>query len=215
MGSYLDQTGSGLDLPSLLIFCGVFGFSGALVSLFISKWTAKRFTNTYIINKPRNSEERWLLDTVSDLAQKANIRMPEVGIFPAQQSNAFATGWNKNDALVVVSEGLLQRFTKPEVRAVLAHEIGHITNGDMVTLALVQGVINTFVMFFARIIGHVVDRAIFKTERGHGIGFYVNILQVYYTCLMSRFIRAFTVSWIRAYSNIYLHYHAMLKFPCI
>lgn len=172
VGRYLDQTG-GLDLQNLLIFCAVFGFIGSFVSLFLSKWMAKMATRTRIIQQPRTAEEQWLLHTVAELSQKAGIKMPEVGIFPAQQSNAFATGWNRNDALVAVSEGLLQRFTKDEVRAVLAHEIGHVANGDMVTLALIQGVVNTFVMFFARIIGHTVDRVVFKNEREHGIAFYV------------------------------------------
>lgn len=173
VGSYLDQSGSSLNLQNLLIFCFVFGMSGSFVSLLISKWMAKRSTGTQIIEQPRNAQEQWLLETVRQLAQQANIGMPEVGIFPSQQSNAFATGWNKNKALVAVSQGLLNRFDEAEVRAVLAHEIGHVANGDMITLALVQGVVNTFVMFFARVIGHTVDRVVFKTERGHGIGFYI------------------------------------------
>jgi len=171
VGSYLDGRG-GLNLQSLLIFCAVFGFTGAFISLFISKWMAKRSTGTQIINQPRNAEEHWLLETVKELSAKAGIKMPEVGVFPAQQANAFATGWNKNDALVAVSAGLLQRYSKEEVRAILGHEIGHVANGDMVTLALIQGVVNTFVMFFARIIGHTVDRVVFKNEGGHGLGFF-------------------------------------------
>ncbi|MGS2718160.1 protease HtpX [Eionea flava] len=165
--------GSELNLTSLLIFCAVFGFSGSLISLFISKWMAKRSTGTRIIEHASTAQEKWLVDTVAELAQKANIGMPEVGIFPAPESNAFATGWNKNKALVAVSEGLLQRFSRDEVRAVMAHEIGHVANGDMITLSLIQGVVNTFVMFFARIFGHFVDRVILKNERGHGIGFYI------------------------------------------
>lgn len=172
VGSYLDSRG-GLDLQNLLAFCAVFGFSGALISLFISKWMAKKTTGTQIITQARNADEHWLLETTRELAEKAGIKMPEVGIFPAQQANAFATGWNKNDALVAVSSGLLQRYSKEEVRAIIGHEIGHVANGDMVTLALVQGVVNTFVMFFARIIGHTVDRVILKNEEGHGIGFYI------------------------------------------
>lgn len=168
--------GSGLNLTSLLIFCGIFGMSGALISLFLSKWMAKMGTRTQIIQQPKDNAERWLLETVAELSSEAGIKMPEVGIFPAMQSNAFATGWNKNDALVAVSEGLLRRFNKDELRAVLAHEIGHVANGDMVTLALIQGVINTFVMFFARIIGSVVDRAVFKSESGHGIGFFITTI---------------------------------------
>lgn len=171
--SYMAANNVDLDLRSLLIFCAVFGMSGSLVSLLISKWMAKRSTGTQIISQARNNEERWLLDTVAELSQQAGIKMPEVGIFPSPAANAFATGWNKNAALVAVSEGLLRQMRPNEVRAVLAHEIGHVANGDMITLSLVQGVVNTFVMFFARIIGHTVDRVVFKTERGHGIGFYV------------------------------------------
>lgn len=168
---YLQQ--SGLNLTSLLIFCALIGFGGSLFSLFISKWMAKRSTGTQIIENPRTADERWLYETTRELSQKAGIGMPEVGIFPAQESNAFATGWNKNKALVAVSQGLLQRFDRNEARAVLAHEIGHVANGDMITMSLMQGVVNTFVMFFARIIGYTIDKAVFKNERGHGIGFYV------------------------------------------
>jgi len=171
--SIMAENNIDLDLGSLLVFCAVFGMAGSLVSLFISKWMAKRATHTQIITQPSNNNERWLLETVAELAQKAGIGMPEVGIFPSPQANAFATGWNKNSALVAVSEGLLRQMKPNEVRAVLAHEIGHVANGDMITLTLIQGVVNTFVMFFARIIGHTVDRAVFKTERGHGIGFYI------------------------------------------
>jgi heat shock protein HtpX len=173
VNSIMAQNGIDLDLGSLLIFCAVFGMAGSLVSLFISKWMAKRSTRTQVITEPSNSNERWLLTTVAELAEKAGIGMPEVGIFPSPQANAFATGWNRNSALVAVSEGLLQQMKPNEVRAVLAHEIGHVANGDMITLTLIQGVVNTFVMFFARIIGHTIDRVVFKTERGHGIGFYI------------------------------------------
>lgn len=170
--SYL--TGTGLDLQSLLIFCAVFGFVGSFVSLFLSKTLAKMSTGTRIIDQPRTSEEQWLVETVTELAQKAGIGMPEVGIFDAQQANAFATGWNKNNALVAVSSGLLQRFRPEEARAVMAHEIGHVANGDMVTLALIQGVVNTFVMFFARIVGYFVDSLLRRdNEGGVGIGFYI------------------------------------------
>lgn len=169
----LAANGVDLNLGPLLIFCALFGFGGALISLFLSKWMAKRGTGTWIIEQPRNRQEQWLLDTVRELAADAGIGMPEVGIFPSEASNAFATGWNRNAALVAVSSGMLQRFSPEEVRAVMAHEIGHVANGDMVTLTLIQGVVNTFVMFLARIIGHTVDRVIFKTERGYGIGYYV------------------------------------------
>ncbi len=164
---------TGQNHGDLLIFCAVFGFSGSLISLFISKWMAKRSTGTQIIDQPRTRQEQWLLQTVEKLANKAGIGMPEVGIFPSHQSNAFATGWNRNSALVAVSQGLLDRFSPDEVEAVLAHEIGHVANGDMVTMALIQGVVNTFVMFFARIIGDIVDRVVLKNEDGRGIGYFV------------------------------------------
>ncbi len=170
---YLAANGVDLNLPSLLMFCFVFGMAGSVVSLLLSKRMARMGTGTQIITEPRTAEERWLVDTVAELAQEAGIGMPEVGIFPSQASNAFATGWNRNNALVAVSTGLLSRFSKDEARAVMAHEIGHVANGDMVTLALIQGVVNTFVMFFSRIIGHTIDRVVFKTERGHGPGFYI------------------------------------------
>lgn len=169
-------TGSGLNLTSLLIFCAVFGFVGSFISLFMSKTMAKMSTGTKIIDTPRTAEEKWLVDTVAELADKAGIGMPEVGIFQAEQSNAFATGWNKNNALVAVSTGLLQRFRPEEARAVMAHEIGHVANGDMVTLTLIQGVVNTFVMFFARIVGYFVDSLLRRGDNesgGVGIGFYI------------------------------------------
>ncbi len=172
--SYL--TGTGLNLTSLLIFCAVFGFAGSFVSLFLSKTMAKMSTGTRIIDQPRSADERWLVETVAELANKAGIGMPEVGIFPAQQANAFATGWNKNNALVSVSAGLLQRFRPEEIRAVLAHEVGHVANGDMVTLTLIQGVVNTFVMFFARIAGYLVDSFLRRNDEsssGVGIGYYI------------------------------------------
>ena len=169
----LAENGVDLNLGSLLIMCAVFGFGGSLISLFLSKWMAKRATGAYVIEQPRNPQEQWLVDTVRELAEEARIGMPEVAIFPSEASNAFATGWNRNAALVAVSAGLLQRFKPDEARAVMAHEIGHVANGDMVTLTLIQGVVNTFVLFLARIIGHTVDRVIFKNERGYGIGYFV------------------------------------------
>ncbi|RZA05365.1 MAG: protease HtpX [Moraxellaceae bacterium] len=196
VGRYIDSSGQ-LNLQSLFIYCAVFGFTGALISLFISKWMAKRSMGVQIIDSPRNADEQWLVDTVAELAQKAGIKMPEVGIFPAQESNAFATGWNRNDALVAVSLGLLQRFERDEVRAVLAHEIGHVANGDMVTLSLIQGVVNTFVMFFARIIGYAVDKALQgnNSRGGTGIGFYIAtfvaemVLGVLATMIVAKFSR--------------------------
>ncbi len=169
----MAANGINLDLNQLLVFCAVFGFAGSLFSLFISKWLAKTSTGTDIIHQPRTRHEQWLLQTVEQLSREAGISMPEIGIFPAHEANAFATGWNRNDALVAVSQGLLERFSEDEIRAVLAHEIGHVANGDMVTLAMIQGVVNTFVMFFARIIGNFIDRAVFRNEEGQGAAFYI------------------------------------------
>ncbi len=171
--SFMAANGIDLNLGALLVFCAVFGISGSLISLLISKWMAKRSMGVRVIERPGNQQEQWLYNTVSRLASDVGIGMPEVGIFPSAASNAFATGWNRNKALVAVSSGLLERFPPEQAEAVIAHEIGHVANGDMVTLSLIQGVVNTFVMFFARIIGHTVDRVVFKTERGHGIGFYI------------------------------------------
>jgi heat shock protein HtpX len=172
VGSYLEQ-GNNLNLSNLLAFCLVFGMAGSFVSLLISKWMAKRSMGVQVIDQPQSASEQWLYSTVQELADKAGIGMPEVGIFNSAAPNAFATGWNKNNALVAVSTGLLQRMNKDEVKAVLGHEIGHVANGDMVTLALIQGVVNAFVMFFARIIGNFVDKAVFKNEDGPGIAFYI------------------------------------------
>ena len=171
VGSYM--TAQGLDHGNLLAFCLVFGMAGSVVSLLISKWMAKRSMGVQIIEQASNADEQWLLSTVKELADKARIGMPEVGIFGSPQANAFATGWNRNNALVAVSTGLLNKMSREEVKAVLGHEIGHVANGDMITLTLIQGVVNAFVMFFARIIGSFVDRVVLKNENGHGIGFYI------------------------------------------
>ena len=170
VGSY--HGAGGLNLGNLLVFCLVFGMAGSFVSLFLSKWMALKTTGTELIdpNAPRNQAESWLLQEVAQLSQRAGIKMPDVGIFPSYQSNAFATGWNKNNALVSVSTGLLERMNQDELRAVLAHEIGHIANGDMVTLSLIQGVVNSFVMFFARIAGDFIDRNIFGRQDGEAPG---------------------------------------------
>ncbi|MCG7956767.1 MAG: protease HtpX [Candidatus Thiodiazotropha taylori] len=169
----LMQNGVDLDINALLVYSAVIGFSGSLISLFISKWMAKRSMGVQIIQTPGNEVERWLVATVESQAQRAGIGMPEVGIFNHASPNAFATGWNKNDALVAVSTGLMQQMNRDEVEAVLAHEVSHVANGDMVTLSLIQGVVNTFVVFLSRIIGHTVDRVVFKTERGYGPAFYI------------------------------------------
>ncbi|HEY5790302.1 MAG TPA: protease HtpX [Gammaproteobacteria bacterium] len=171
---YLNE--QGLNLNALLIFAAVFGFGGSFISLFLSKWTAKRMTGAKVIEQPRDRTEQWLVDTVRRQAEQAGIGMPEVAIFQAAQPNAFATGWNRNAALVAVSTGLLQQMEADEVEAVLGHEVSHVANGDMVTLALIQGVVNTFVIFLSRVIGHVVDRVVFKTERGHGPAFWITAI---------------------------------------
>ena len=163
-------TANGLNLTALLGYALIMGFGGAIISLLISKPVAKWSSGVQVITQAQNQDEAWLLETTHRLATKANIGMPEVGIFPSYQSNAFATGWNKNDALVAVSTGLLERMNKDELRAVLAHEIGHVANGDMVTLALVQGVVNAFVMFFARVVGDFIDRNVFGREDGEAPG---------------------------------------------
>ena len=171
--SILADNGVDLDLGALLVFCALFGFGGAFVSLALSKRLAKWSTKAQIIERPSNATERWLLDTVAAQANKAGIGMPEVAIFPAREPNAFATGANRNKALVAVSAGLLHGMKQDEIEAVLGHEIGHVANGDMVTLTLIQGVVNTFVMFLARIIGFAVDRLVLRNERGLGIGYWI------------------------------------------
>lgn len=163
----------GLNLTSLIIFAAVFGMGGSFISLALSKWTAKRITGAHVIKEPANETERWLIRTVSELAEKSKIGMPEVAIYHADDMNAFATGARRNNALVAVSTGLLKRMDKEKVRAVLAHEVAHAANGDMITLALIQGVINTFVLFFSRVIGHTVDRVVFRNTEGHGPGFWI------------------------------------------
>ncbi len=172
----LDQQGVDLDINSLLLFAAVFGFGGSLMSLVLSKWTAKRFTGAQVIEMPSNAQEHWLVSTVQRQAQAAGIGMPEVAIYQAPDINAFATGMSRNNALVAVSTGLLNAMSQDEAEAVLAHEVSHVANGDMVTLALIQGVVNTFVIFLSRVIGHTVDRVIFKTEQGHGPAFWITAI---------------------------------------
>ena len=172
----LDEQGVGLNLQHLLIFAAVFGFGGAFISLAISKWMAKRMTGAKVIESPKNSVEAWLVNTVRNQAQRLNLNMPEVAIFDSRAPNAFATGMRRNNALVAVSSGLLQSMNQDEAEAVLAHEMSHIANGDMITLTLIQGVVNTFVIFLSRVVGHFVDRVILKNEEGHGIGFFVTTI---------------------------------------
>ncbi|HOF05432.1 MAG TPA: protease HtpX [Syntrophales bacterium] len=168
--------GGGLNMTSLLLFAAVFGFGGSLISLAMSKWTAKRLTDAQVIESPRNELEAWLLNTVKRQAMAAGIGMPEVAVYDAPDANAFATGMNKDSALVAVSTGLLRIMPREEVEAVLGHEISHVANGDMVTLALIQGVVNTFVIFFSRVVGHFIDRVVFKTEEEHGPAFFITTI---------------------------------------
>ncbi len=162
---------AGLNLGALLMMAAIFGFGGSFISLLISKWIAKMATGAQVIEVPSNMAERWLVDTVKRHAGKAGIGMPEVAIYDAPEINAFATGWSRNDSLVAVSTGLLNNMTQEEAEAVLGHEVTHIANGDMVTLTLIQGVVNTFVIFLSRVVGFIVDRVLLKNERGYGIGF--------------------------------------------
>lgn len=174
--SILDEQGVGLNLNALLVFSAVFGMGGSFISLAISKWTAKRFTGAQVIEQPRNDTEAWLVSTIQGHARGAGIGMPEVAVYDSPDPNAFATGARRNKALVAASTGLLRSMKSDEVSAVLGHEVSHIANGDMLTLALIQGVVNTFVIFLARVIGHVVDRVVFKTERGYGIGYFITVI---------------------------------------
>jgi heat shock protein HtpX len=169
-------TANGLNLTSLLIFAAVMGFGGSFISLAISKWMAKKSMGVQVITSPSTAKEKWLVDTVRRYSDEAGIGMPEVGIFQTPEVNAFATGMSKNSSLVAVSSGLLEQMTREEAEAVIGHEVAHIANGDMVTLALIQGVVNTFVMFLSRVIGYVVDKVIFKTENGTGPAFFVSMI---------------------------------------
>ena len=192
----LDEQGVGIDFTSLLIMAGVIGMGGSFMSLAISKWMAKKSTGAHVIEQPSNATERWLVDTVRQQAEQAGIGMPEVAVYDSPDVNAFATGMSRNNALVAVSTGLLHGMSKSETEAVLAHEVSHVANGDMVTLALVQGVVNTFVIFFSRVIGVLVDRLVFKVERGHGPAFWITtiIAQVVLSILAS-----IVVMWFSRY----------------
>lgn len=192
----LSESGSGLNYEALLVISVVFGFGGSFISLAISKWMAKRSTGARVITQPANSTESWLLATVQRLSNAAGIDAPEVAIYDAPDMNAFATGARRNNALVAVSTGLLRGMKQDEVEAVLAHEIAHVANGDMVTLTLVQGVLNTFVIFLSRIVGHIVDRVVLKNERGYGIGYFVSVMaaQVLFGILAS-----IIVMWVSRY----------------
>ena len=192
--STLDAQGVNLNLDALLVMSAIIGMTGSIISLFISKWSAKNAMGVHVIDHPQNQTEQWLVTTVERLARQAGIGMPEVGVFQAPEANAFATGANRNSALVAVSTGLLQNMNADEVEAVIGHEISHVANGDMVTMALMQGVVNTFVYFFASIIGHLVDRVVFKTERGYGPAYYITqmVAQIALSILASMLVMWFS-----------------------
>jgi len=190
----LAENGVDLNLKALLVLSATIGFGGSFISLALSKFMAKRSMGVQVIDQPRNSTEQWLLSTVQRQAEEAGIGMPEVGVFNSPEPNAFATGMRRNSALVAVSTGLLQNMASDEVEAVLGHEISHVANGDMVTMGLIQGVVNTFVIFLSRIIGHVVDRVVFKTERGYGPAYYITsiVAQIFLSILASMIVMWFS-----------------------
>lgn len=199
--SILQANQVDLNLNALLVYAAVIGFTGSIISLLLSKWMAKQSMGVQIITTPGNATERWLLETVARQAEAAGIGMPEVGIFDNQAPNAFATGWNRNEALVAVSTGLLQSMQPAEVEAVLGHEVSHVANGDMVTLSLIQGVVNTFVIFLSRVLGHLVDRVVFKVERGHGPAFWI-------TAMIAELVLGILASLIVMWFSRYREFHA-------
>ena len=197
----LDNNGVDLNLNALLVMSAVIGFSGSFISLAISKWSAKRGMGVHVIETTNNQDEQWLLNTVQRQAEQAGIGMPEVGVFESPQPNAFATGINRNNALVAVSTGLLQHMTRDEVEAVLAHEVSHVSNGDMITMGLIQGVVNTFVIFLSRVIGFFVDRVILKTRSGMGIGYYI-------TSILAQIVLSILASTIVMWFSRWREFHA-------
>ncbi len=192
--SLLQENNVDLDLQALLIFSAVFGMGGSFISLAMSKWSAKRMTGAQVIEQPQNKTQQWLLATVKRQAEQAGIAMPEVAIYNSPDINAFATGMSRNSALVAVTTGLINNMKMDEAEAVLGHEISHVANGDMVTLALIQGVVNTFVIFFSRVVGHVVDRVVFKTERGYGPAYFITsiLAQIVFGILASAIVMYFS-----------------------
>ncbi len=192
--SLLAENGSDLNIQALLIFSAVVGMTGSFISLAMSKWSAKRMTGAKVITTPQNKTQQWLLTTVERQASQAGIKMPEVAIYESPDVNAFATGMSRNNALVAVSSGLVENMKMEEAEAVLAHEVSHVANGDMVTLALIQGVVNTFVIFASRVVGHIIDRVVLKNERGYGIGYFVAtmVAQVVFGILASTIVMYFS-----------------------
>ncbi|MCK5122427.1 MAG: protease HtpX [Methylococcales bacterium] len=201
IGSTLQANGVDLNLNALLVMSAVIGMTGSFISLAISKWSAKRAMGVHVIESPQNQTEQWLMSVVAKQAKEAGIDMPEVGIFQTPEPNAFATGMSRNSALVAVSTGLLHNMNQDEVEAVVGHEISHVANGDMITMALMQGVVNTFVYFFASIIGHFVDRVILKNEEGHGMGYYI-------TQMIAQVALSFLASMLVMWFSRYREFHA-------
>lgn len=201
IGSTLQANGVDLNLDALLVMSAVIGMTGSVISLAMSKWSAKRAMNVHVIENPQNQTEQWLVSLVAKQAKEAGIGMPEVGIFQTPEPNAFATGMSRNNALVAVSTGLLQAMNADEVEAVVGHEISHVANGDMITMALMQGVVNTFVYFFASIIGHFVDRVLLKNEEGHGMGYYI-------TQMIAQVALSFLASMLVMWFSRYREFHA-------
>ena len=202
IGSYLE--GSGINYQGLLVFSFVVGMAGSVISLLLSKWIAKRTTRAKVIEQPSNETEQWLLETVKYQAEGAGIGVPEVAIYDSPDVNAFATGASRNNALVAVSSGLLSSMSRDEAEAVLGHEVSHVANGDMITLTLVQGIVNTFVVFFSRVVGYFIDRVIFKNANGHGIGFWVGMIvsQIVFGALASMAVAYFSrIREFRAHSG--------------
>ena len=190
----LDAQGVNLNLGELLFMSAIIGMTGSIISLFLSKWSAKNAMGVHVISQAQNQTEQWLLSVVFRQAKQVGIGMPEVGIFDAPEPNAFATGASRNSALVAVSTGLLQTMNADEVEAVIGHEMSHVANRDMITMTLIQGVVNTFVYFFASIIRYLVDRLVFKTERGYGPAYYVTqiIAQIALSILASMLVMWFS-----------------------
>ena len=201
ISSTLQANGVDLNLNALLLISAIIGMTGSFISLAISKWSAKKAMGVHVIENPQNQTEQWLLSLVAKQAKEAGIGTPEVGIFQTPEPNAFATGMSRNNALVAVSTGLLKNMTADEVEAVVGHEISHVANGDMITMALMQGVVNTFVYFFASIIGHFVDRVILKNDRGHGMGYYI-------TQMIAQVALSFLASMLVMWFSRYREFHA-------
>lgn len=192
----LEESGTGINYEGLLILSVVIGFGGSFISLAMSKWLAKRSTGAHVISRPADGTQSWLMATVERLSRDAGISMPEVAVYDSPDMNAFATGARRNNALVAVSTGLLRGMRQDEIEAVLAHEISHVANGDMVTLALVQGVLNTFVIFLSRIVGVIVDRVVFRNERGYGIGYFLSVIVAQ---LVLGILASIIVMWVSRY----------------